>query len=345
MNGEWLVYEVDFFMNLKKVLVYPLAAVALVGCDKSDSLSEKQKTEVEGIVDKKIAEMLEKEPGKLLAAIEKAMQQQQQQAAKKIETSATEQQQKFWEAKLVIGNRDAQIKVCVFIDPLEPVSQKFREDVMEPLVKERSDVGFFIIPVSVYAGGSEEMAQSSLLAAQAVIAASWQSPERAIALWAKLSINKEVTRTTVLKVAEEVGLDREKLAKGMESQEAREVLIENGKLAVQLGVPPQLPVIFVRKSDGSLEIIPPFIKDKIGIVFDAIRDDKPWEPALAASVRSQTEQTESSSEEVTSKASEVGEDGEAVKSEQGDEDGDSAASDEGSKANKKGEHAKKKEEE
>jgi hypothetical protein len=293
-------------MIFRSVLMCSAAAmVVLAGCDKKDGLSEKDKALVAEIAKEQFEKILKEEPEKLFKAIETVVQKQQQQAAKNIEVAATGHQKAFWESKLVIGNKDAKVKICVFIDPREPVSQKFREDVMEPIVKERSDVGFFLIPVSIYAGDENGSGQSSLLATQAIIAASWQNPEQAVALWSKIpAFNKEVTRTTILKMAEGVGLSREKLEKDMEGQAAREALIENGKLAVQLGMPPQLPVIFIRKTDGDLEIIPPFVKDKMVVVLDAVRDGKPWEPALAASVKDQPAQIKGGNDEAASDATE-----------------------------------------
>jgi hypothetical protein len=173
---------------------------------------------------------------------------------------------------------------------------------MEKIAKERSDVGFFLIPVSVYGasdkGGPKSGEVSSVLAAQAVIAAAWQDPMKAVAFWAKMPpMNKEASKTVILGIAKEVGLDSEKLERDLSSDSANAALISNGLLAENLGLPIQLPVVFLRQLDGTLSLIPPFVKDKMIIVLDAVNDGKPWAPAIAASVNPESKKRVPSGEE------------------------------------------------
>ncbi|MDR3285200.1 MAG: hypothetical protein LBS83_00770 [Holosporales bacterium] len=277
------------FMNFRNALLCSIGAFVLVGCEKVENSNSSREEKIKKIAREVVSEILENEPERLLKAMEAGVQKQQQQATKKIEAMATESQQKFWSSKLVIGNKDAKLKLCIFFDPLEPVSQKFREDVMEQIAKERSDVGFFLIPVSIYSGGeADRPGPNSILAAQSIITACWQSPAKAIALWGKMpSLEKELSETILLGIAKEVGLDSEKLKVDIKSNTAHETLVANGQLAVQIGIPLQLPVIFIRKLDGGLEYIPPFIKEKMVLVLDAVNNDKPWEMALVDSVHKQ----------------------------------------------------------
>lgn len=268
-------------MQLKCFLLCATTGLFLVGCNQQSPITNKQKSEIEKIAKSVILDMLENEPEIFVGAIDRAMQKQQRQAAQKIELGATESQQRFWASKLVIGNKDAKLKLAVFFDPLDPVSQKFNLEVMDLIVKERSDVGFFLIPVSIYGAQEGQSGPSSLLSAQALIAASWQNPDLALALWSKMpNINKEFPKTKLLQIATEIGLDATRLDRDIKSDAARQALVGNGKLAVDIGIPAQLPVIFIRKSDGNLELIPPFVKEKLALVLDAIRDDRPWIEAI-----------------------------------------------------------------
>lgn len=275
-------------MYLKNFLISSAALIALVGCDK-DSFTQKQKLEIEEIAKTVVNNILENEPEKFMSSIDKAVHKQQQQAAQRVENNATELQQKLWASKIVIGNKDAKLKLAVFFDPLEPISQKFKEDVMDKVAAERSDVGFFLIPVSIYGGsqdGGEPSGPSSIMASKAIITAIWQSPAKAIALWSKMpNINKEMPKTVLLKFAEEVGLDVQRLERDINSDAAQDALVENGKLAVEVGIPLQLPVIFVRNTDGKLNLIPPFVKEKMILVLDAIRDGNSWTQALSNSMQ------------------------------------------------------------
>ncbi|GHS91850.1 hypothetical protein AGMMS49949_02940 [Alphaproteobacteria bacterium] len=271
-------------MQIKRILLGSLGSCALLGlagCDPQNKLSDGQKKEVEDLVTSVVIKMLDNEPERFVVAIDKAIQKQQQQAAQRIETAATENQQKFWGSKLILGNKDAKLRLAVFFDPLDATSQRFYSTVMAPIVKERSDVGFFLIPVSIYGGDAAQSEPTSVTAAQAVIAAMWQNPAMALALWAKMPpIDKEFPRAQLLQCAKDVGLDSDRLENDLKSDAAKNGLIENGQLAVKVGIPLRMPIIFVRKNDGTLEMLPAFLKDKLAIVLDAIRDDKPWPHAL-----------------------------------------------------------------
>lgn len=271
-----------FIMDWKKVVLGSAAMLTLVGCDRAGADKEAKMREVARSV---VTDMLEKEPELFVAAIDKAVQKQQRQAAQAIEEAATNSQAQMWSSPLVMGNKDAKVRLAVFFDPLEPVSQKFRTEVMEPLVKERSDVGFFLIPVSVYAGGAAEGGQgaapSSVTAAQALIAASWQDAQKALAFWGKMpNINKEFTAVKMRQIAGETGLSVDQLFRDTEGESSHQVLVANGQLAVNLRIPLQLPVIFILNKDGKLSMIPPFIKAKMIRVFDAVMNGRSWEEAL-----------------------------------------------------------------
>lgn len=268
------------------MLMGSITALMLVGCDNSGNLGDKQKEEVKEIVRSVISDILEKEPERFVVAIDKAMQNQQREAARKIETAATEHQVQFWNMPLVIGNKNAKLKLAVFFDPLDPVSQKFKTDVMDPIVKERSDVGFFLIPVSIYGGspeGSDAPAPSSVEAAQLLIAATWQDHSKALTFWSKMpSINKEFSQTKMKQIAESVGLKVDQLIRDGKSDAAHQGLVSNGQLAVEIGIPLQLPVIFIRNNDGTLNMLPPFVKSKMILVLDDVLNGKPWDTSLAA---------------------------------------------------------------
>jgi hypothetical protein len=259
-----------------------LVCAFLTRCNQHDTLTDAQKKEVDGIVRSVLDNVLETEPSKFITAIDKAVQQQQREAAQKVEQNATESQQKFWDSKLVIGQTSAKTRLAVFIDPLDPISQRFYSEVMIPLVKERSDVCFFLIPVSIH-GEQEEnpSAPHSLDAAKAIIAAVWQSPEKALALWKKMpTIHNEFPKTLLFKYAAEAGLDSDRLERDMNSEPAKIELMNNGQLAVSIGIPLQLPVILVRTEDGTLNLIPPFVKERLVLVLNAIQQGKPWQSVL-----------------------------------------------------------------
>ncbi|MDR0625294.1 MAG: hypothetical protein LBF72_02500 [Holosporales bacterium] len=275
-------------------LVFSMLPLFLVSCRSENSgLGEKQKEEVKQLVKEAVSSLIEEEPELFVKAVDLGMQKQRQQAAKAVESAATKAQSQLWSSPLVIGNKDAKLKLAVFFDPLDPISQKFRDDVVRPIVKERDDVGFFFIPVSVFTGeddsGKEGAIPLSLPAAKAIVAACSQDTSKAIVLWEKLSsgAKKEITPTLIQKYAKEVGLDPEKIEKAGDA--AQKALIENGKLAVQINIPAQLPVIFVRHPEGTLEIIPAFVKDKMILVLDAVLNGKPWAQVITASMQQEQE--------------------------------------------------------
>ncbi|MDR1207977.1 MAG: hypothetical protein LBJ89_01345, partial [Holosporales bacterium] len=253
------------------------------GCNRQDSLSENQKSEIERIVRDTLDKVLESDPGKFVAAIDKAMQQQQREAAQKVEQNATESQQKFWGSKLILGSPGAKLRLAVFIDPRDPVSQKFYAEVMIPIVKERSDVCFFLIPVSIYGAQDEKPTeQASLIATKALIASTWQSPEKALELWkSMLTIHQEYPMTLLLRHAREAGLDVDKLKSDIESEVAQRELIANGQLAVDVGIPIQLPVIFILGQDKRMSIMPPFVKDRMVAVLNAAAKGEQWQQGIS----------------------------------------------------------------
>ncbi|MDR0631324.1 MAG: hypothetical protein LBF66_02000 [Holosporales bacterium] len=269
--------------RLKGAVYAALVCTLLTSCNRQGSLSDEQKAEVGRIAREEIEKMLEKEPAKFVAAIDKAMQQQQREAAQKVEQNATDSQQKFWDSKLIIGNPGAKVRFAVFIDPRDPVSQKFFAEVMAPLVKERSDVCFFIIPVSIY--GAQEgkpSEQTSLTAAKALIAATWQSVEKALELWKLMqTIHQEYPTTLLLKHARDVGLDIDKLKNDIDSELAQLELVKNGQFAVDVGIPIQLPVIFILGPDGRMALIPPFVKERMVPVVNAVAKGKPWQQGVS----------------------------------------------------------------
>jgi hypothetical protein len=284
-------------MNFRLRLLGAVSVLFLVGCSEkgsSDNLSEKQKEEIKRIANDVVKNMLADEPELFVKAIDLAMHKQQQQAAQKIEERATEEQDTLLKAPIVIGNKEAKVKLVVFFDPLEPISQKFRDEVVNPTVKERNDVGFFCIPVSVLSstGAGSQDGPVSLVASKAIIAACEQSPAKAIALWEKMppGDQKEVTQTSINKYAKEVGLAVDQLEKDM--KDSHEKLIENGKLALKIGVPAQLPVVFILTKDRKFELVPPFVKDKMRLVLDAVRLGKPWAQAIAASLQEAEEEAQ-----------------------------------------------------
>ena len=251
----------------------------MAGCDQKDkNCSQEQMTPV---VKSIVEEMLDKEPEKFVKAIDKAMANQQREALQKIEQKATEMKERFWTSSLVIGNKDAKLKLAVFIDPLDPLSQKFREEVMSPLAKERSDIGFFLIPVSVY-NSETGKGPSSVEATKVLLMAAQQNAAAAMELWAKFPpVDSEMAESQVAQWAADVKLDAEKLKQDVKSDRAQQSLIENGRFAVSLGIPPQLPFTFVMKPDGTLIHIPAFVKDKMIKALDAIRDGKSWQEVIA----------------------------------------------------------------
>jgi hypothetical protein len=273
--------------RLNKTLFCAFTCSLFAGCNRQGALSDEQKSDVERIVRETIDKILEAEPSKFVAAIDKAMQQQQREAAQKVEQNATEFQQKFWDSKFVLGKPAGKLRLAVFFDPRDPVSQKFYAEVMSPIVKERSDVCFFLIPVSIYGAQEDKPAeQASLGATKALIAATWQSPEKALELWKLMpTIHQEYPMTLILRHAREVGLDVDKLKSDIESEVAQRELIANGQLAVDVGIPIQLPVIFILGNDKRLALMPPFVKERMIAVLNAAAKGEPWQqgiPDLAA---------------------------------------------------------------
>ncbi len=263
-------------MQVKRFLWAAAVPLLLTGCDKKGEDSDCSREKFEPMVKAIVEDMLKNEPEKFVQAIDHAMANQQRKALQEAEQKAGEMQSRFWSSNLVIGNRDAKLKMAVFFDPMDPTSQKFRAEVMEPLAKERSDVGFFLIPVCIYSSESGK-GPSSMEATKAIILAANQKPEAALKLLAKFpTIEVEMSESQLYKWAEEAGLDADRLKQDMKSEQAKNDVIANGQLAVTIGIPVQLPFVFVCKSDGKLEHLPPFVKEKMIQALDAIRDGKDW---------------------------------------------------------------------
>lgn len=240
--------------------------------------------DVRRIVEEVLRDYLENKPEVFVAALEKAMQKQQENKIHAIEKKATDVQAEFWKSKLVVGNKDAKLKLAYFFDPLDPVSQKVYREVLKPIAKDRSDVGFFMIPVSTFNGQDSEH-PSSLVPTMALMLAVTQDVKKALVFWDKLQeLTGEFSKTKMLKVAKEAGLDEKKIEKDLENPASQELVIENGKLAMQLGIPPQMPIMLVRFPDGHMELMSLLLKDKMVIALDAILKGKPWRPVVEASV-------------------------------------------------------------
>lgn len=266
-------------MNLRKFLLCGASLLLFPGCSKQDNVSDNKTSEklIRDVLDK----ILEEEPEKFLSAIDKAMQKQQQQNARKIEAKATEEQKNLFGSKLVLGNPEAPIKVAIFVDPRDPISQKFISDVAVPVIQSRQDVCFHLIVVSIYGPPENESAPSSLKESQLILAAAMQDPAAALKLLSKIpDINKAFSKTVFLKNASDFGLDSTRLETDANSAEIHKQLVDNGQQAVTIGIPLQLPVIFIRNLDGNLSMIPPFIPEKFNAVVDVVIEGKPWEEAL-----------------------------------------------------------------
>lgn len=243
--------------------------------------------EVKKIAQEAVVDMLNNQPEMFVSAIERAMQRKQQEKIEQMGTKATKVQSKFWASKLVIGNKEAKLKVAIFIDPLDPLSQQVRNEVLLPLAGERSDVGFFLIPISAFEGDGKEL-PSSMLATKALIAAANQDAKKAVAFWEKMPpLGKEFPRTKILKAATEAGLDVKKLEKDLEDKTIGEKEDANRQLAAGMGASAQLPVIFLRFPDDHLEFLPPLVKEKMTIALDAALKGKPWMEAVSAAAEAE----------------------------------------------------------
>lgn len=234
------------------------------------------------ISQKVLEDYLTNKPELFVAAIEKAMQKQQEERIRKIEEGASKAQATFWKSKLIAGNKDAKLKMVFFFDPLDPFSQKVYKESLKPLVKDRSDVGVFMIPVSVFSGQDSDH-PSSLVPTTAMILAVAQDPKKALAFWDKFpGPQEEFSKTKMLKAAKDAGLDEKKLAKDLEDQASLDAVIENGKLATDLRLPPQMPIMMVRFPDSHMEFIPPLAKDRMEVACDAILKGQSWVEAVSA---------------------------------------------------------------
>lgn len=265
---------------LKKFLLLTCSIALLGGCEQKigDKFTDSQKKEIAEIVKNSFSDLLENEAERVLMAVDRGMQNQQKKATLKIEKAATDEQTSLWDSKIILGNKDAKLKVAVFIDPMNPACQKFKTDVMDKSIKTRSDLGFFLIPVSIYSKADpKDPAPSSVEFATAIIVASWQDPVKALALLNKIpSINQPPKPEALLKNVKDVGLDVDRFKRDMESEAARTALVNNGELAIKIGIPLQLPVIFVRLKDSTLNALPPFTLPIMAKVFDRIANGDPW---------------------------------------------------------------------
>jgi hypothetical protein len=154
-------------------------------------------------------------------------------------------------------------------------------EVISPLLKDRNDLNVAFSVVCIYGGDGNEAA-SSLAAAKVLIAASYQDPDKALALWSKLpNINKGCSLDDALALAKEVGLDVEKIKTDMTA--AQRTLEENGQLAISLGIPLRLPVTFVDTNEGT-KMIPPFVKEKMNEVLDKNKNGEPWDSIYAQAI-------------------------------------------------------------
>ncbi|MDR1907626.1 MAG: DsbA family protein [Holosporales bacterium] len=270
--------------SVKSLLCSSILAF-FVGCNNNENgKNESQKSEIsEQRIVEVVRKMLAEHPEDFVTAIDAGVQKRQQEVITKIEQNATSNQSKLFNAKLVIGDSKAPVKLALFFDPLEPVSKKFISEVMMPIAKERNDVAFFLVPVSVY--GEQEgnaSAPTSLLAAKATIAASFQNSQKAVDFLLKFPDIRDhtaLTTTRVLQFAKEAGLDSEKLKSDIENESMQQELIAHGRIAIDIGIPLQMPVIFISTNKG-LEMIPAFIKDKMDLVVDAVKANRPWQDAL-----------------------------------------------------------------
>lgn len=256
------------------------------------------------IAEKVLVDYLQNKPELFFEAIERAVQKQQQEKIRAVEENATKHQEEFWKSKIVVGNKDAKLKFAVFFDPLGSDSQKGYKEVMKPLVKDRSDVGFFMIPVSVFYGQNAEH-PSSLVPATALMLATAQDAKKTLAFWEKFpGPQEEFSKTKMLKAAKEVGLDEKKLEKELNNKASQDLVIENGKLALRLGIPPQMPIVMVRFPDGHMEFMPLLVLDKMVVALDAILKGEPWLQAVGSAAMAEvkaTEKTEASTKTVVEK--------------------------------------------
>lgn len=265
-----------------KKTVFSLGALfalfSLTGCfQKSEDVSREK---VEPIVKDIIHEMLDKEPELFVKAIDKAVAGQQQKALEDMERRATDAQHHFWASPLVMGNKEAKLKLGIFFDPMDPISQKFKAEVIDPLMKERSDIGFFFVPISVY-GAEKGKGPSSIEATEMVIWAAKQNPKAALSILSKLpTVETELTMTQLTKFVTDAGLDGAAFEAYMKTDDARKSLYDNGKIATGIRIPPQMPCIFVTTPEGKLVHIPPFILEKMRPALDAIAQGKSWRIVL-----------------------------------------------------------------
>lgn len=205
-----------------------LSVVAMVGCAKSDSISEVDKSRIEKV----IHDYLLNNP-QLLIEVSKKLQEQQQEEMQAMEKQAQQSIPKLAKPLFhsqhspVLGNPEGAITVIEFFDYQCPHCKDMLE-VIETITKKNQDVRVVLKEFPIFG-------TSSIDASRAALAASKQGKYK-VMHEALMNASNPLNEKKIIEAAKQVGINIQQLKTDMESQAVRQELEQNLMLSQKLGL-------------------------------------------------------------------------------------------------------------
>lgn len=241
----------------------PVTIATAVPAAHSQPFTKEQRAEIQKI----FLETVRQKPDLFINSMNEGMKSQQDQARKDLEKDATTKSKEILEAGLPLGNLQANLKLVAFIDPVCPHCQNFIKLAFNVL-KSRSDVLFYIVPVAI-------LGERSTLLSKTLIAAYKQGHKEFSNFLQKLSQKSyKLDKVKFASFVKEAKLNPKKFEQDFNSETVHKQLMSNSNLAETIKVP-GVPTIFGIQTNGDFVIVPPTEIKEFNKLIDNLKVSKP----------------------------------------------------------------------
>lgn len=222
-----------------------------------------------------IISLMKDKPEVFLNAMSEAAQIQQEKSRQDMETKATELKDKLLAASIRFGSEQpGAVRFFAFIDPMCPHCVEYQK-IAYTLLKSRSDVAFYMLPIAVLGPNSEAMAKF-------MVAGAKLGPDKLRAFQEKfVDMIADMTRPKLLELAKTSGFDLSALEKAEVSPETTATLNQNAQYAEQMKIG-GVPTVYVINPEGKLKLVPPMSIDGFAQLIDHMKNDGKSAPAATA---------------------------------------------------------------
>jgi protein-disulfide isomerase len=199
-----------------------------------------------GGIKKIVGEYLVENPEIIMTAFQAGMALKQKEEVAKMEQAVKQNRDKiFSDTAPVGGNLEGSESLVIFMDPYCGYCKKFHGEI-DAIVNQNKDVKITFIDIPI-------MGPESTLAVQAMLAAKEQGKYEQLQK-AIYSADKRLTKRDIIKMADSLGIDTNKLEDDMKSKAIKNQVDLNSDLAKELGVN-GTPTLII----GESKVVPGFL--------------------------------------------------------------------------------------